>query len=174
MASLISLCAGRRLATGSNALKSSVRGMAMAEPRPSPRGTKEEEDALLLQRYGVMPNPGSQIKTPPADNICDWSPKPPPIPEPAPAPPSVLTVFGGKGFIGRELIKRVADQYEEVRIVGRTTTPVAGLEGSNIKYVAGDVTDIQSVFEAVNGAGCVVNLVGILFETTTQTFYQVS
>lgn len=164
---------GRRLCVSSQALKSSLRGMATAEPRPSPRATQEEEDVLILQRYGTMPNPGSQIKTPPADNICDWTPKPPAIPEPAPAPPSVLTVFGGKGFIGREFIQRVSDKYKEIRIVGRSTTPVPGLEGSNIKYVAGDVTDIQSVYNAVDGAGCVVNLVGILFETTSQTFYQV-
>eukprot|EP00656_Telonema_subtile_P055906 TRINITY_DN8809_c0_g1_i1.p1 TRINITY_DN8809_c0_g1~~TRINITY_DN8809_c0_g1_i1.p1 ORF type:complete len:380 (+),score=93.08 TRINITY_DN8809_c0_g1_i1:146-1285(+) len=158
--------------TRSHAVKTSIRGMATAERRPSPRATKEEEDALLLARYGVMPTPGCQIKTPPADNICDWNPKPLPIPEPAAATPSVLTVFGGKGFIGKEFIKKVATQFEEIRIVGRSTTPVQGLEG-NIKYIEGDVTDIESVFEAVNGAGTVVNLVGILYETSTQSFFNV-
>merc|ERR1711865_1069518 len=89
----------RNLASRARARPSMVRGMASAEPRPSPRATKEEEDALILARYGVMPTPGCTIKTPPADNICDWNPKPAAIPEPAKPPPSVLTVFGGKGFV---------------------------------------------------------------------------
>merc|ERR1711865_846842 len=90
----------RNLASRARARPSMVRGMASAEPRPSPRTTKEEEDALILARYGVMPNPGNQIKTPRSDNIIDWEPRAIPEPE-APAPtPSVLTIFGGKGFIG--------------------------------------------------------------------------
>ena len=150
-----------------------VRGMATAEPRPSPRTTKEEEDALILARYGVMPNPGNQIKTPRSDNIIDWEPRAPAEPEP-PAPiPSVLTVFGGNGFIGREFLEKVTGSFEEVRVVSRSSTPIAGLEG-NIKYIDGDVTDVESVYDAVTGAGTVVNLVGILYETSASSFFKVS
>lgn len=156
----------------SQTLKTSFRGMATAEPRPSPRATKEEEDALILARYGVMPTPGCQIKTPPADNICNWEPKAPAAPAAAAPTPSVLTVFGGRGFIGKEFLQRVSSQFEEVRVVSRNTNPVPGLEG-NIKYIEGDVTEIESVFDAVSGAGTVVNLVGILYETADQSFYQV-
>jgi len=161
----------RNLASRARARPSMVRGMASAEPRPSPRTTKEEEDALILARYGVMPNPGNQIKTPRSDNIIDWEPRAIPEPE-APAPtPSVLTIFGGKGFIGREFLQRVSSSFEEIRVVSRSTTPIAGLEG-NIKYIEADIADLPAVYDAVAGAGTVVNLVGILFETSTNTFFQ--
>jgi NADH dehydrogenase len=146
--------------------------MATAEPRPSPRATTEEEDALILARYGVMPNPGNQIKTPRSDNIIDWTPTPVPDPEPPAPTPSVLTVFGGKGFIGRDFLKKAASSFEEVRVVSRSSTPIPGLEG-NVKYLNGDVTDVESVYDAVTGAGTVVNLVGILYETSTSSFFKV-
>jgi len=163
----IASCASRVRARPSMA-----RDTATAETRPSPRATKEEEDALILARYGVMANPGNQIKTPRSDNIIDWEPRAPAEPGPPAPTPSVLTVFGGNGFIGREFLQKVTGSFEEVRVVSRSSTPIAGLEG-NIKYIDGDVTDVESVYDAVTGAGTVVNLVGILYETSTSSFFKV-
>jgi NADH dehydrogenase len=145
--------------------------MAMAEPLVTPR-TAEEEEKLLGQRYGVKPTPGCQLQPP---DIHGWTPTPPEA-EAAKPVPSVAVVFGGSGMLGKSLLKKIAPKFEKVRVVSRNPEKAqAALSsiGGNIECVAGSVEDYGTVEAAVEGAGTVINLVGILFETSESRMHEV-
>jgi len=83
-----------------------------------------------------------------------------------------ITVFGGTGFIGRHLVTLLLQDGATVRVVtrdpGRVNIPT---EPANVPQIAqGNILDDTSVGRAIAGADAVVNLVGILTETTTQTY----
>lgn len=86
----------------------------------------------------------------------------------------VVTVFGGSGFIGRQVVRRLAAQGWVVRAAVRDPVDAGFLkpmgEPGQVNPVAADIRDIESVRAAVNGADAVVNLVGILFERGKATF----
>ncbi len=85
-----------------------------------------------------------------------------------------VTVFGGAGFIGRYLVKRLAAKGDRVRVALRHPDRAAFLkpmgEVGQIVPVQANIRDDRSVAAAVAGADAVVNLVGILFERGRQTF----
>ena len=87
---------------------------------------------------------------------------------------SVATVFGGSGFIGRYVVKRLAAAGHVVRVAGRDTERVkdlmvAGRVGQVIPlYVS--LGNAGMVHRAVEGAELVVNLVGILAERRAGDF----
>lgn len=86
----------------------------------------------------------------------------------------VVTVFGGSGFIGRQVVRRLAAQGWVVRAAVRDPVDAGFLkpmgEPGQVNPIAADIRDIESVRAAVNGADAVVNLVGILFERGKATF----
>lgn len=86
----------------------------------------------------------------------------------------VVTIFGGSGFVGRTLVRRLAAQGWIIRVA------VRNLERALVLKPAGDVGQIvpmpadialpHTVPAAVAGAHAVVNLVGILYEKGRRTF----
>jgi len=78
----------------------------------------------------------------------------------------VATVFGGAGFIGRQVVQRLAREEWVVRVVTRDPLGARGMHTmgrvGQIAGLAADVTDEAGVARAVEGAGVVVNCVGIL------------
>ena len=79
----------------------------------------------------------------------------------------IVTVFGGSGFIGRHLIRRLARSGAIVRIATRNPNKAqflktAGAVGQ-IVPLAVDVRSDESVARAVDGADVVVNLIGALY-----------
>ena len=86
----------------------------------------------------------------------------------------VVTIFGASGFIGRHVVKRFAQGGWIVRAAMRD--PVAGAflktmgEPGQIIPIRADITAPDTVRDAVAGAECVVNLVGILFERGRRGF----
>lgn len=89
----------------------------------------------------------------------------------------LVTVFGGSGFLGRAVVRRLAVQGWRVRVAVRRPAAAEFLrpmgEVGQISLVAADLADPASVAAAVAGADAVINLVGILFETRRQTFQTV-
>jgi uncharacterized protein YbjT (DUF2867 family) len=75
-----------------------------------------------------------------------------------------VTVFGGSGFLGREIVRRLAADGAEVRVAVRHPERAAslteGLPGAEITPVHADVWDEASVAPAVEGSEAVVNTVG--------------
>jgi len=86
----------------------------------------------------------------------------------------VATVFGGSGFIGRYVVRRLARAGKTVRVAVRNTDralflKTAGKIGQIVPLHA-PVTDDAAVKHAVEGADWVVNLVGLLTESRAASF----
>jgi uncharacterized protein YbjT (DUF2867 family) len=86
----------------------------------------------------------------------------------------VATVFGGSGFIGRYVVRKLARTGKTVRVAVRDTQAAlflktAGRLGQIVPLYA-PVTNDADVKRAVEGADWVVNLVGVLTETRAATF----
>lgn len=85
-----------------------------------------------------------------------------------------VTVFGGSGFIGRHLVRRLAARGDLVRVAVRDPEAAAFLKPmgdvGQIVPVFADLARPETVAAAVAGADAVVNLVGILFERGRQRF----
>lgn len=90
---------------------------------------------------------------------------------------NVATVFGGSGFIGRYVVKRLAAAGYVVRAAVRDPEAALflkpmGAVGQVVPLYA-PVTDAAAVARAVAGASFVVNLVGILSERRPGDFQRV-
>jgi uncharacterized protein YbjT (DUF2867 family) len=92
----------------------------------------------------------------------------------APVTGGTATVFGGAGFIGRYVVKRLAARGFVVRVAGRDPERALALKPmgvpGQIVPVRAAVTDARAVAAAVAGAAVVVNCVGILFERARGRF----
>lgn len=90
---------------------------------------------------------------------------------------SVATVFGGSGFIGRYIVKRLAAQGYIVRVAVRDPESAAFLKPmgdvGQIVPLATSITDDSAVAQAVVGAQIVINAVGILTEPRPGVFMQI-
>jgi uncharacterized protein YbjT (DUF2867 family) len=83
---------------------------------------------------------------------------------------SCATVFGGTGFVGRRVVRRLRESGTKVRIVSRHR----GLgEDDGIEQIAADVRDQRSVEAAVAGADGAVNAISLYVEHGSDTFHSV-
>lgn len=86
----------------------------------------------------------------------------------------VVTVFGGGGFIGRYVVRALARADIRIRVAQRQPDRAGFLRPmgrlGQISLVAANVRDDASVAAAVEGADCVINLVGILYQHGRQRF----
>jgi uncharacterized protein YbjT (DUF2867 family) len=90
---------------------------------------------------------------------------------------SVATVFGGSGFLGRYVVKRLAAAGHVVRVPvrdpeGALFLKPMGVPGQVVPLYA-SLTDAGTLSRAVEGADLVVNLVGILAERRKGDFMRV-
>jgi NADH dehydrogenase len=90
---------------------------------------------------------------------------------------NVATVFGGSGFIGRYVVKRLAHKGFVVRVAVRDPEAAlflktAGAVGQIVPLFA-SLENEATVHRAVDGAGLVVNLVGVLAERRTGDFQRI-
>jgi NADH dehydrogenase len=87
---------------------------------------------------------------------------------------SVVTVFGGSGFLGRHAVRALAREGWRVRAAVRRPDLAGHLQPmgavGQIQPVQANLRYPDSVRRAVEGADAVVNLVGILAKTGAQTF----
>jgi uncharacterized protein YbjT (DUF2867 family) len=87
---------------------------------------------------------------------------------------SPVTVFGGTGFLGREIVRRLADGGADVRIAVRHPEQASFLaqvgKTGQITSAYADVWAEASVHPAVAGAEAVVNTVGHYVERGKATF----
>ena len=89
----------------------------------------------------------------------------------------IVTVFGGSGFIGRHLVRRLVAKGAIVRVVVRDPEAAKylmtmGNVGQVVPFAA-NVREEASLEAAVNGAQTVVNLVGVLSEWGKQDFQNI-
>ncbi|RMF12177.1 MAG: complex I NDUFA9 subunit family protein, partial [Alphaproteobacteria bacterium] len=89
----------------------------------------------------------------------------------------LITVFGGSGFIGRNLVRDLAAKGARIRVAVRHPNEALFLKPmgdvGQIQIMQANLRHAPSVAAAVDGADAVVNLVGILFESGKQKFTDV-
>ena len=87
---------------------------------------------------------------------------------------ALITVFGGTGFLGRHIVKRLAKAGYRLRIATRRPNEALFLKTNGtpgqIEIVQANIRDAASTQAALKGADGVVNAVGILFESGKQKF----
>ena len=90
---------------------------------------------------------------------------------------TLITVFGGSGFLGRHVVRALAKRRYRIRVAVRRPELAGHLQplGSvgQIHAVQANVRYPRSVESAVRDAAVIVNLVGILFERGRQRFNHV-
>ncbi|WP_299442778.1 complex I NDUFA9 subunit family protein [uncultured Rhodospira sp.] len=86
----------------------------------------------------------------------------------------LVTVFGGTGFIGRQVVQDLAARGIRVRVAGRDPVKAEFLKPlgdlGQIAPIKVNIRNDESVVRAVEGADGVVNLIGILAESGRSTF----
>jgi uncharacterized protein YbjT (DUF2867 family) len=83
---------------------------------------------------------------------------------------SCATVFGGTGFVGRRVVRRLRESGARVRIVSRHRGQA---EDDGIEQIAADAHDERSVEAAIAGADGVVNAISLYVEHGSDTFHSV-
>ena len=87
---------------------------------------------------------------------------------------TLVTVFGGSGFLGRHVVRALANRDYRIRVAVRRPELTGYLQPlgrvGQIHAVQANVRFPQSVEAAVRDADVVINLVGILFERGRQRF----
>lgn len=86
----------------------------------------------------------------------------------------LVTIFGGSGFVGRYIARRMAKEGWRVRVAVRNTNEAMfvrpyGVVGQ-VEPVFCNIRDDASVAAVTQGADAVVNCVGVLDETGKNTF----
>lgn len=89
----------------------------------------------------------------------------------------LITVFGGTGFIGRHLVRRLAARGARLLVISRNPSRGYHLQPmgrvGQIVVRRADLGSEQALARALAGASGVVNLIGILNETRQQRFDEV-
>lgn len=89
---------------------------------------------------------------------------------------NLVTVFGGSGFIGRQVVRALAKTWR-IRVAVRQPHLAQAMRLSGdvgqIDIVQANIRNPASVARALEGASACVNLVGILYETGRQDFQAV-
>lgn len=86
----------------------------------------------------------------------------------------LITVFGGAGFVGRHLVRRLAAEGCRIRVVSRTPALCGHLQPlgdvGQIVVQSVDLTSEEALTALLRGTTAVVNLIGCLHETSRQSF----
>ena len=89
--------------------------------------------------------------------------------------PGLVTVFGGSGFVGSQVVQALARRGWRVRIACRRPDRAWKLQTSGtvgqLQAVRCDVTRREDVDSALRGTDAAVNLVGILYESGRRSFH---
>jgi uncharacterized protein YbjT (DUF2867 family) len=86
----------------------------------------------------------------------------------------LITIFGGTGFIGGHVVRRLAARGARLLVISRDPAHGARLQPmGNVGQIVVERADLgseEALGRAIDGAFAVINLIGILYETRRQTF----
>lgn len=89
----------------------------------------------------------------------------------------LVTIFGGSGFVGRYAVRALAKRGYRIRVAVRHPNLANYLlpmgHVGQIQLLRANVTNADAVAAAVGGASAVINLVGLLQESSRQHFSEV-
>jgi nucleoside-diphosphate-sugar epimerase len=78
-------------------------------------------------------------------------------------------VTGATGFLGSALVQELVNQKQAVRILARDEKKARSQFGEMVTIIPGDITDVEQVQQAVDGATIIYHLVGRLYHPSTPT-----
>lgn len=81
-----------------------------------------------------------------------------------------VCIIGGSGFVGRAILRQAVQAGHQVTVACRHPERARALLVEGVRLVKADITDGRGLDEAVAGADCVINLVGLLFERGRYNF----
>ena len=86
----------------------------------------------------------------------------------------IITIFGGSGFVGRYIARRMAKRGWRVRVAVRRPSEAYFVrpygDVGQVEPIQANIRDEASTRAAIMGADVVVNCVGILYEDSRQKF----
>jgi len=89
----------------------------------------------------------------------------------------IVTVFGGTGFVGRHIVKRLLERDFIVRVPTRSFERVKKLKPmgylGQVVPVHCDVRNEESIKGAIEGSEAVINLLGILYQRGSSSFMNI-
>jgi NADH dehydrogenase len=88
----------------------------------------------------------------------------------------LVTVFGGSGFLGQRIVRRLREQHLSVRVASRNPhrgRALSRVDDERVHSVAADIHDERSVADVVAGSDAVVNAVSLYVEHGAETFQSV-
>lgn len=89
----------------------------------------------------------------------------------------LVTVFGGSGFVGSQVVRQLAKAGHRVRVAVRQPNLAYRMrmlgDVGQIEVVQANVRNVASVTRALEGAEACVNMVGLLWESGRQKFQAV-
>ncbi len=97
----------------------------------------------------------------------------PPLEEPDPRAP-LAAVTGASGFIGRHLVRVLADNGWRVRLLLRRDPVVAEWRDCPLQIVAGSLRDTTALERLVEGASAVIHVAGLIKAATRAEFFRVN
>ncbi len=90
------------------------------------------------------------------------------------AAPGLITVFGGSGFVGSQVVQDLARRGWRIRVAVRRPDRAWKLQTSGhvgqIQAVRCDARDPDQIAAALQGADAAINLIGILYESGSRSF----
>src|SRR4051794_35077192 len=89
---------------------------------------------------------------------------------------SVVTVFGGTGFLGRLVVRNLRDRGFAVRVVARHPRKARehfDMPDGSLHVIAANVNDPRAVDAAIDGAQAVINTISLYVEHGEDTFQSV-
>lgn len=86
----------------------------------------------------------------------------------------LITVFGGTGFLGRAMLRRLVEAGDRVRVAARRPASLPDdLSGDRVEQLTADVRDPDAAARAVQDADGVVNAVSLYAERAGTTFQDI-
>ncbi len=88
---------------------------------------------------------------------------------------SPVAVFGGTGFLGHRIVRRLLEHGDAVRVISRhpdRAQTIFRSDDHHLETISADIRDAESIGGAIAGARAVVNAVSHYSETRTDTFWR--
>lgn len=86
-----------------------------------------------------------------------------------------VLVTGATGFVGRHLVRRLAEAGANLRVLVRRTSQTAPIQGLGAEICEGDITDPQSVRRAMDGVDVAYHLAALMYDWGRwERFYRIN
>ena len=73
-----------------------------------------------------------------------------------------ILVTGAAGFVGSHIVRLLLERGKKVRVLIRPSDSTAGIDDLDVERMDGDVTEIQSLYKAVEGCEEIYHVAGVV------------